>query len=78
MTVSGINDDSVNASLYQCLHALESVSGNAYTGSHTQTTLSILTCHRFVLCLCYILICNKTHKVVVLIHYRQFLNLVLQ
>ena len=78
MSVSGIDDDSVNASLNESFHTLECISSNAYASSHSQATLSILTCHWLVLSLSDVLICDKADEIIIFIHYRQFLNLMLK
>ena len=72
-----VYDDGVGTSLHQRLHAFQSVLGDAYAGSHTQTTFLVLARHWLVLRLRYVLICYKSHQVVIFIHYWKFLNFVL-
>ena len=75
--MSRIDDDGISTSIYQCLHALQCVAGDAYASSHTQTTLLVLASHRLILGLGDILIGDEAYEVVVLIHHGQLLNLVL-
>ena len=76
--MGGVDDDSVHASLHQSLHALECVCSDAHTGCHTESAFGILTSHRFVGCLSDILICYEAEQMILVIYYREFLNLVLQ
>ena len=75
--MGGIDDDSVSTGIHESLHTIEGIEGDTHTGSHTQTTLLILTCHRLVLGLGDVLIGDKTDEVVVLVDNGQFLDLVL-
>ena len=76
MTMSGINDDSVSTSVYQCLRTVECIYRNTNTSCNTQPSLLVLASHRFVLGFRYVLVCNQSYQVVVFIHHWQFLNLV--
>ena len=77
MSVGGVDDDGVGASVDESLHAVESVACDTYSCSHAQTALDILACHRLVLCLGYVLIGDESDEVVVFVHYGEFLYLVL-
>ena len=77
MSVSRIDDDSVDTCIYQCLHTVEGIYRHTHTGSHAQTTFLILACHRLILCLSDILVGDQSYQMVVLIHNRQFLDLIL-
>ena len=77
MSVGSIDNDSVNTGIYQSLHTVECVNSYTHTGGYAQTTLLILAGHRLILSLSDILICDKTDKTIVLIYYRQLLDLVL-
>ena len=75
MSVSCIDHDSIRTGIYQCLHAIQRIGSNAHTCSYTQTTFGILTSHRFIFCLCYIFISNKTDQFPIHSDNRQFLDL---
>ena len=76
MSVCCIDNDSVSTSLNECAHTVECVYCHTNTGSYTQTTLLVLACHWLVLCLCDVLIGDKTYEVVLGINNGQLLNLV--
>ena len=71
-----IDDDSVCSGIDKSLHTVESVGSHSHAGSHAQTAFAVLASHWLVLCLCDVLVCDKSHEVVVLIHHGQFLDLV--
>ena len=60
MSVSRINNDSVNTGVNQSLHTIQGICCHTDTGSHTQTTLLILAGHGLILGLGNILIGNQT------------------
>ncbi len=75
--MGGIDDDGIDASLYESLCTLKRVFGDTHTGCHTQTALVILAGIGLVLGLGDVLVGDQTDEVVLGIHHRQFLNLVL-
>src|SRR5574344_175619 len=77
MAMSCINNYSICTSLNQCLHSVESVISNTNTGSNAQSSFAVFASHRFILSFCYIFICYKTNKFVILINNRKFLDFVL-
>ena len=77
MTVCGIDYDSIGSCVNKCLHALQGIGGNTYTGSYAQTALAVLASHGFILSLGDILVCDKTYQLTVVVHNRQLLNLIL-
>ena len=77
VTVSSIDNQSINTSLDQSLCTLQGIDSNAYTSSNTQTSISILTSHWLVLSLSDVLVSNQTYQVVFAIYNRKLLNLVL-
>ena len=77
MTVGGVDDDGVDASVHQGLHAVQRVGRHTDAGSHAQTALVVLARHGLVLGLRDVLIGNQSHQVVVLVHHGQLLYLVL-
>ena len=77
VTMSSIDNQSINTSLDQSLCTLQGIDSNAYTSSNTQTSLSILASHWLVLSLSDVLVSNQTYQVVFAIYNRKLLNLVL-
>ena len=76
MSVSRINDDSINTCLNQSFCTIHCICSNTDAGSHTQTTFFILAGHWFVFGFGNILIGNQAHKTVVLVYNGQFFYLV--
>ena len=77
MAVGCVDDDCIGSGLYQCTSTLQRVGSHAHTGGHAQAALIVLAGHRLVLGLGDVLIGDKSHEVVVLVHYRELLYLVL-
>ena len=75
--MSSIDDDGISTSLNQSLGTIYGIHGNAYTGCYTQTTLRVLASHWLVLSLGDVLVSNQTYQVILVVNYREFLNLVL-
>ena len=73
--MSCINHDCVRTGIHQCLHTLQCIGSNTYTGSYTQTTFGIFTSHRFIFCFCNIFISDKTDQLSIHSDNRKFLNL---
>ena len=76
MSVSCIYHDSIGIGVNKSLHTVERISCNAYSGSNAQTSLGVLACHRLVLSLGDVLICDKSYQFVVVVNNGQLLYLV--
>ena len=77
VSVSSINNDSINTSSNKCLCAFHCISSHTNTSSNTKTTLLVLTCHWLILGFGNIFISNQTNEMVLTVDYWQFLNLIL-
>ena len=77
MTVSSIDNDCIDACIYQSLHAVESIGCYTNACCHAKTAFSILARHWLVLGLCNVLISYKTNQLAIIVNHRKFLNLVL-
>ena len=62
MAVGGVDHYGVYTCFYKRVNTLDAVGSHTDSGCHTQTSETVLACHRFVLCLCYILVCNQTDE----------------
>ena len=78
MTVSGIDDYCVRSRLYKRLYAVESVGSDANTGSYAKTPLAVFCGIGIIFDLGDVAIGDETDEFTVLIHYRKFLNLMLE
>ena len=76
VAVSRIQHDGINALGNECLHAVQYVGCDTNTSCYAQTTVGVLASIGVVLHLCDILICDKSDKLTVVIHYGQLLDLV--
>ena len=76
MTVSRVNDNRIGTSIHKSLHTVKCIIGHTDTSSHAEAAFLILAGHRLILGLGDILISNQTDQTVILIHHRQFLDLV--
>ena len=72
-----VDDNSINTRINQRLHAVEGVGSDAHASRHAQAAFLVFAGHGLVLGLGDVLIGNQAHKAVILIHHRQFLNLML-
>ena len=77
MAMGGVNYYSIGASIDQCLHAVECICCNANARGNPETAFLVLAGHRLILSLGDVLIGDKTHKAVVLVDDREFLDFVL-
>ena len=69
VSVSSINNDSINTSSNKCLCAFHCISSHTNTSSNTKTTLLVLTCHRLILGFGNIFISNQTNETILTVDY---------
>jgi hypothetical protein len=75
--MSSINNDGISTSLNQSLGTVQGINCNTNTGSHAKATLGILASHWLVLSLGDVLVSDQTYQAILIINYRELLNLVL-
>ena len=76
VTVSSVDNDSVNACFNKRFSSLEAVASHANTGSYTQTAESVLASVWFVFSLGDVFVGDQTDEFTIFVNYREFFNFV--
>ena len=75
--MGGVNHNGIGTGLDECLCTFQRVVGNTHARSHAQSAFLVFAGHGLVFRLGNIFIGDESHQSALLIHHRQFLNLVL-